>query len=160
LTVPVRLTVFPRLECCVPDFTGKNAILARVLRETQAQLADRVRIEVVPAASRFDRLGYYLGMVDALAAAGYELPSARNGSEWAGLRRELDSIRAGVEPGPDAMARLRRASLSLFTIPPVIAVNGRAAFVSRVPSVEELGAAVLSALADQPHQSDHEEEAT
>lgn len=142
---PIRVTVFPRLDCCIPDFTGKNVALARLLREAKVRLGDQVKIEVVPAGTRPERLTYYMGMVEALEAAGYELPFARSGQEWARLRHELDALRAVLTSGPAVMARLRQISIALFMIPPVIAVNGRAAFVSDVPSLEELSAAVASA---------------
>lgn len=113
------------------------------------RLGDKVKIEVVPAATRPERLTYYVGMAEALEAAGYELPFARNVQEWARLRHELDALRAGLAPGPAVMARLRQISIVFFMIPPVIAVNGRAAFVSDVPSLQELSAAVASAGPDR-----------
>jgi len=154
VTAPVRVTVFPRLDCCVPDFTGKNALLAQVLREAKARLGDQAIIEVVPAATRPERLIYYQGMVDALGAAGHALAFARNAEEWSELRRELDALRAGIDPGPATMARLRQVSVSLFMVPPVTAINGRAVFLSDVPSVEELTAAVTSAAPDQEEDNE------
>lgn len=128
---PVIVTIFPRLDCCVPDYTGKNAALVQVLRQVKQEVGDLARIEVVPNATRAERLIYYEQVVEALLAGGHELPFARGPGEWDALRRQLAAFRAGLLPGPGALERFREVSSILFWIPPVIGLDGKAVFVGR-----------------------------
>lgn len=142
---PVAVTVFARLDCCVPDFTGKNALLARLLHDVRQELRDVAKIEVVPAGTRADRLTYYTRMVDCLLAGGYALPFARDSGQWTALRRELDALGIGRYPGPGVLETLRAISSTLFWLPPIIAIDGRAVFVTEVPSTAQLIDAVRRA---------------
>ncbi|MEW6228021.1 MAG: hypothetical protein AB1700_08025 [Bacillota bacterium] len=139
---PVSVTVFPRLDCCVPDYTGKNAALVQILRDVRQEVGDIARIEVVSDATRADRLVYYERMVDTLLAGGHELPFAKDDREWAALRRELSALKAGLLPGPGAFERFRTLSVALFWIPPVIGIDGKAAFVTELPSAAQLSEAI------------------
>ena len=66
MSPPITITVFPRLDCCVPDFTGKNLALSQILGRARETLGQRARIEVVGAATRAERVNYYQSMVTRL----------------------------------------------------------------------------------------------
>lgn len=139
---PVSVTVFTRLECCVPDFTGKNATLAKILHQVKQELGDLARIEVVPSASRAERLIYYKRMIAALLNGGYELPFVKNAGEWAALSSELDVANARLSRDPAIMERLGGIGSYLFWIPPIIEIDGKAVFVGEVPSAVQLCEAI------------------
>ncbi len=130
---PVEITVFPRLDCCVPDFTGKNRTLGRLLSVAQETLGRRARIQVVGTATRPERVRYYRGMVQALLAAGWTFPAP------------IDPVTLPLELPPALPPALRDLSLYLFAVAPVVAVAGKAVFVGEVPSLETLAEAVEEA---------------
>lgn len=147
MSTPIEVTVFPRLECCVPDYTGKNRSLAGVLAEVKARYGDRVRIEVVPTGSRLERTSYYQRMLEALLAADHRA-SLPGGPEHLGLYQEaVRSAKTGQVPSPAAMPLIRQMSVHFFYTTPVIALDGKAAFVTAVPAVAELCQAIEMALA-------------
>ena len=152
----VTVTVFPRLDCCIPDFAGSNVALARVLREVKRDLGDQVNVEVLPTADRPHRYEYYGRMLDALVAAGYELPFADSPQRLLDLKRQASAFEAGLHPSARAIEELRRVSAHLFMIGPVVAIEGKAAFVGAVPSADELSVLILGR-AHGPGESDDRE---
>lgn len=133
MSAPITITVFPRLDCCVPDFTGKNLALSQVLNRAQETLGQRARIEVVGTATRAERVEYYRDMVRSLVAAGWIFP------------RGIDLANLPNGPLRVLTPSLRQLSLYLFATAPVVAVAGKAVFVGAVPSLDALVAAVEQA---------------
>lgn len=127
---PVEITVFPRLDCCVPDFTGKNQALAQLLTGAREALGQRARVRVVGTATRPERVEYYRTLARALVAAGWHFPAPLNPA----------TLPEGPLPVPTPA--LRYLSSYLFAIAPVVAVAGRAVFVGEVPSLDALVGAV------------------
>lgn len=142
MATPVEVTVFPRLDCCVPDYTGKNRLLGAILAEVKQRLGGQVHIEVVPAATRAERLNYYERMLEALLAAGRPLPFPVRHEQLAFYREAVRLLRAGGVPSPSALAGLRQISVYFFHITPIIAINGKAVFVTDVPSAAEMSEAI------------------
>lgn len=145
MTNPVRVTVFARLDCCVPDFTGKNKVLVEMLHQMREQMSSLVKIEVVPNASREERFVYYKRMVTALLAGKDELPVLKGAGNLTALHHELSALKAGTFLSPAALEKLREVSSILFWIPPVIALDGKAVFAGKVPSATELCEAIKRA---------------
>jgi hypothetical protein len=108
VAAPVEVTVFPRLDCCVPDYTGRNQLLGEVLAEVKQCLGDKVRIEVVPAATRAERFDYYERMLKALLAAGQPLPFPAGSEQLAFYREAIRLLRSGQVPSSLALASLRQ----------------------------------------------------
>lgn len=138
---PVEVTVFARLECCVPDFTGKNKILARVLSGAKEALGERARIEVVANSTRPERLAYYKRMTDALITGGHSIPFGMDRAKLEKYHRLMDALDYGgfpFQPTPE----LRQLAYYLFSVTPVISIDGKAVYVGTVPSVIELVEAV------------------
>ncbi|MFZ5633096.1 MAG: hypothetical protein ACOY40_09645 [Bacillota bacterium] len=138
----VVVRVFPRLNCCVPDFTGKNAALARVLHQMRQEVGDLAKIEVIPSVTRAERLIYYDQMIDALLAGGHALPFAGDAGQWNALRSELGFPGAGLFSSPGDPQRFWEISFFLFSVTPVIGIDGRAVFVGEVPSAARLSEAI------------------
>lgn len=147
MPAPVDVTVFPRLDCCVPDYTGQNRVLARVLTEVKQRLGDRARIEVVPTATRRERFDYYRRMLHTLLEAGWPLPFPFGPEQLTSYQEALQSVDMGHPSS--ALAGLRQMGAYCFQITPVIALNGKAIFVSTVPSVPELLEAIETAVAEK-----------
>ncbi|MEW6275320.1 MAG: hypothetical protein AB1556_09450 [Bacillota bacterium] len=143
---PVMVRVFPRLECCVPDFTGKNAALAGILHQVKQEVSDLAKIEVVPNTTSAERIIYYEQMIDALLAGGYELPFLEGAREWGALRREHSALKTRSFYSSGILKRSREIGFFLFSITPVIAINGKAVFVGKVPSADQLIEAIRSSL--------------
>jgi len=62
--------------------------------------------------------------------------------------------RTGASPEPPALRHLRQITATLFMVAPIVAVDGRAVFVSKVPSVKELKAAVAAAVPASERRED------
>ncbi len=142
MIAPVEMTVFPRLDCCVPDYTGKNRLLGEVLAEVKQRLGDRVRLEVVPTATRAERLDYYERMLRAFLAAARSLPFPAGSEQLAIYREASRLLRSGQVPSSQALASLRQISVYFFQVTPIVALNGKAVFVTRVPTASELSEAI------------------
>jgi len=147
MVAPVEVTVFPRLDCCVPDYTGKNRLLGQVLGELKRRLGDRLRIEVVPTGTRLERIGYYERMLQAILAAGQSPPFPAGPEQLAFYQEAARLLRAGQAPSPGALAAMRQISVQFFHATPIIALDGKAVFVSKVPTVAEMSEAVEAAAA-------------
>ena len=102
MVAPVEVTVFPRLDCCVPDYTGKNRLLGQVLGELKRRLGDRLRIEVVPTGTRLERISYYERMLQAILAAGQSPPFPAGPEQLAFYQEAARLLRAGQAPSPGA----------------------------------------------------------
>jgi len=142
MTLPVEISVFPRLDCCVPDYTGKNRLLGEVLSEVKQRYDDQVHIEVVPTSTRAERLDYYQRMLEVLLAASRPLPFSAGQEQLAFYGKAARLLKAGGVPSPSIMTGLRQISAYFFHITPIIAINGKAVFVTDVPTAAEMSEAI------------------
>lgn len=146
MATPVKVTVFPRLDCCVPDYTGKNRLLSAILAEVKQRLGGQMRIEVVPTATRAERLNYYERMLETLLAAGQPLPFPAGSEPLAFYREAARLLRAGCAPSASVLAGLRQFSVYFFRITPIIAINGKAVFVTTLPTAAEISEMIETAV--------------
>lgn len=142
MVAPVEVTVFPRLDCCVPDYTGKNRLLGEVLAGVKNQLGDRITVEIVSTSTRVDRLSYYERVLETLLASNWPLPFPVSSKHLEFYREATRLLRTGLVPPASIMAGLRPISAYFFHVTPVIALNGKAVFVTVVPTVTDLYEAV------------------
>jgi hypothetical protein len=149
MIAPIKITVFPRLDCCVPDYTGKNRLLGEVLAEVKQNLGDQVHIEVISTATRAERLKYYERMLEALLAAGQPLPFPVGYEQLALYREAIRQLRIGRAPSPSTLAGLRQFSAYFFHITPIIAFEGKAVFVTAVPTAAEMSDAIKATVTER-----------
>ncbi|MEW6423805.1 MAG: MFS transporter [Bacillota bacterium] len=120
-------------------------------------MSDLAKIEVVPNATSAERVIYYEQMINALLAGGYELPFLEGAREWGALRREPGALKTRSFYSSGIRKRSREIGFFLFSITPVIEINGKAIFVGKVPSADQLIEAIRSSLlkkGDKPMKTD------
>lgn len=138
MVAPVELTVFPRLDCCVPDYTGKNRRLGEVLAEVKDLLGELITVEIVSMNTRAERLGYYERLLGTLLAANWALPFSTGSGRLEVYQEASRLMKVGLAPTASLLAELRQYSAYFFQLTPVVALNGKATFVTAIPTAEEL----------------------